>query len=43
MIEIWTHYGRGLTRLILLERIEIMEGVKGICPSLLLENLKDLS
>jgi hypothetical protein len=43
MTEIWTHYGQHLTRLILSERIETMEGVKGICPALLLEKLKDPS
>jgi Lrp/AsnC family transcriptional regulator for asnA, asnC and gidA len=40
MTEIWTHDGRELTRLIS-ERIEPMEGVKRICPALLLEKLKD--
>ncbi|MGA2768746.1 MAG: hypothetical protein ABSF24_10595 [Candidatus Bathyarchaeia archaeon] len=40
MTETWTHDGRGLTRLILSERIESMEGVKGICPALLQEKLK---
>jgi len=41
MTEIWTHDGRELTRLILSERIETKEGVKGICPALHLGKLKD--
>jgi len=41
MTEIWTHDRRELTRLILSERIESVEGVKGICLALLLEELKD--
>jgi Lrp/AsnC family transcriptional regulator for asnA, asnC and gidA len=40
MTEIWTRDGRELTRLIS-EKIESMEGVKRICPALLLEKLKD--
>jgi hypothetical protein len=41
MTEIWTHDGRELAMLILSERIESVEGVKGICPALLQEKLKD--
>jgi Lrp/AsnC family transcriptional regulator, regulator for asnA, asnC and gidA len=40
MTEIWTRDGREPTRLIS-EKIESMEGVKRICPALLLEKLKD--
>jgi hypothetical protein len=40
MAETWTHDGKELTRLISSERIETIEGVKGICPVLLLEKLK---
>jgi Lrp/AsnC family transcriptional regulator for asnA, asnC and gidA len=40
MTEIWTRDGRELIRLIS-EKIESIEGVKRICPSLLLEKLKE--
>jgi len=40
MTEIWTRDGRELTRLIS-ERIGIIEGVKKICPAIILEKLKD--
>jgi len=40
MLEIWTRDGRELTKLIS-ERIETLEGVKRICPALILEKLKD--
>ncbi|MEM2147353.1 MAG: Lrp/AsnC family transcriptional regulator [Candidatus Bathyarchaeia archaeon] len=39
MTEIWTKDGRELTRLIS-EKIGPIEGVKKICPSILLEKLK---
>ncbi len=39
MIEIWTKDGRELANLIS-ERIETIEGVKKICPALVLEKLK---
>jgi Lrp/AsnC family transcriptional regulator for asnA, asnC and gidA len=42
MTEIWTHDGQELRRLIS-NRIETMEGVRRICPALLLEKLKDQS
>jgi hypothetical protein len=37
------HDGQELTKLILSERIEPMEEVKGICQALLLEKLRDHS
>ncbi len=40
MLEIWTRNGRELTKLIS-EKIETIEGVKRICPALILEKLKD--
>jgi len=40
MLEIWTKDGRELTKLIS-ERIAEVEGVKKVCPALLLEKLKD--
>lgn len=40
MTEIWTRDGRELTRLIS-ERIGVIEGVKKICPAIILEKLKD--
>jgi Lrp/AsnC family transcriptional regulator for asnA, asnC and gidA len=39
MIEVWTKNGRELANLIS-ERIETIEGVKKICPALVLERLK---
>jgi len=40
MLEIWTRNGRELTKLIS-ERIDTIEGVKRICPALILEKLKE--
>jgi len=40
MTEIWTRNGRELTRLIS-EKIGVIEGVKKICPAIILEKLKD--
>lgn len=40
MLEIWTRSGRELTKLIS-ERIGTIEGVKRICPALILEKLKE--
>ncbi len=40
MTEIWTKDGRELTRLIS-EKIGAIEGVKKICPAMILEKLKD--
>ena len=40
MTEIWTSDGRELTKLIS-EKIETIEGVKKICPAIILEKLKD--
>jgi Lrp/AsnC family transcriptional regulator for asnA, asnC and gidA len=40
MLEIWTRDGRELRKLIS-ERIETLEGVKRICPALILEKMKD--
>jgi len=40
MTEIWTRDGRELTR-ILSEKIGSIEGVKKICPSIILEKLKE--
>jgi Lrp/AsnC family transcriptional regulator for asnA, asnC and gidA len=40
MTEIWTSDGRELTKLIS-EKIGIIEGVKKICPAIILEKLKD--
>jgi len=40
MLEVWTRDGRELTKLIF-EKIETLEGVKRICPALILEKLKD--
>jgi Lrp/AsnC family transcriptional regulator for asnA, asnC and gidA len=40
MTEIWTKNGRELTKLIS-EKIGALEGVKRICPAILLEKLKD--
>ncbi|MEM2104597.1 MAG: Lrp/AsnC family transcriptional regulator [Candidatus Bathyarchaeia archaeon] len=40
MTEIWAKDGRELTRLIS-EKIEPIEGVKKICPAIILEKLKD--
>jgi len=40
MVEIWARDVRELTKLIS-ERLETMEGVKRICPALILEKLKD--
>lgn len=42
MTEIWTCDGQELRKLIS-NRIEPMEGVKRVCPALLLEKLKDKS
>ena len=39
MLEIWTQNARELTKL-LTENIEKMEGVKRVCPALILEKLK---
>jgi len=39
MIEVWTKNGRELANLIS-ERIETIEGVKKMCPALVLERLK---
>ena len=39
MLEIWTRNARELTKLIT-EKIEKMEGVKRVCPALILEKLK---
>lgn len=40
MLEIWARDGRELAKLIS-EKIETVEGVKRICPALILEKLKD--
>jgi Lrp/AsnC family transcriptional regulator for asnA, asnC and gidA len=40
MTEIWTRDGRELTR-ILSEKIGSIEGVKKICPAIILEKLKE--
>jgi Lrp/AsnC family transcriptional regulator for asnA, asnC and gidA len=40
MLEVWTRDGRELTKLIS-GKIETIEGVKRICPALILEKLKD--
>lgn len=40
MLEVWTRDGRELTKLIS-EKIQTLEGVKRICPALILEKLKD--
>jgi Lrp/AsnC family transcriptional regulator for asnA, asnC and gidA len=40
MLEIWARSGRELTKLIS-ERIGTIEGVKRICPALILEKLKE--
>jgi Lrp/AsnC family transcriptional regulator for asnA, asnC and gidA len=40
MLEVWTRSGQDLNRLIA-ERIRRMEGVKEVCPALILEKLKD--
>jgi len=40
MTEIWTRNGRELTKLIS-EKIGTMEGVKKICPAIILEKLKE--
>jgi Lrp/AsnC family transcriptional regulator for asnA, asnC and gidA len=40
MTEIWTSDGRELTKLIS-EKIGTIEGVKKICPAIILEKLKD--
>ena len=40
MTEIWTRDGRELTRLIS-GKIGVIEGVKKICPAIILEKLKD--
>jgi len=40
MTEIWTKDGRELTKLIS-EKIGVIEGVKKICPAIILEKLKD--
>lgn len=40
MTEIWTRNGKELTRLIS-EKIGVIEGVKKICPAIILEKLKD--
>jgi len=40
MTEIWTKDGRELTKLIS-EKIGTIEGVKRICPAIILEKLKD--
>jgi Lrp/AsnC family transcriptional regulator for asnA, asnC and gidA len=40
MTEIWTSDGRELTKLIS-EKIGIIEGVKKVCPAIILEKLKD--
>ena len=39
MMEVWTRDGRALTRLIS-ERIGEIEGVKRVCPAIILEKLK---
>ena len=39
MMEVWTSDGRALTRLIS-ERIGRIEGVKRVCPAIILEKLK---
>jgi len=39
MTEIWAEHGRGLTKLIS-EKIGTIEGVKELCPSIILEKLK---
>jgi Lrp/AsnC family transcriptional regulator for asnA, asnC and gidA len=40
MTEIWTRDGRELTKLIS-EKIGTIEGVKRICPAIILEKLKE--
>ncbi|MEM3641348.1 MAG: Lrp/AsnC family transcriptional regulator [Candidatus Bathyarchaeia archaeon] len=40
MTEIWTKDGRELTKLIS-EKIAMIDGVKKICPAIILEKLKD--
>ena len=40
MLEVWTKSGQDLNRLIS-ERIRRIEGVREICPALILEKLKD--
>lgn len=40
MTEIWTKDGRELTKIIS-EKIGTIEGVKKICPAIVLEKLKD--
>ncbi len=40
MTEIWTRDGRELTKLIS-EKIGTIEGVKKVCPAIILEKLKD--
>jgi len=40
MTEIWTKDGRELTKLIS-EKIGTIEGMKRICPAIILEKLKD--
>ncbi|MEM3627010.1 MAG: Lrp/AsnC family transcriptional regulator [Candidatus Bathyarchaeia archaeon] len=40
MTEIWARNGRELTKLIS-EKIEALEGIKRICPAILLEKLKE--
>jgi Lrp/AsnC family transcriptional regulator for asnA, asnC and gidA len=39
MIEIWTQDGKELSKIIS-EKIGIIEGVKKICPAIILEKLK---
>jgi len=38
--EIWTKNGRELTKLIS-EKIGTIEGIKRVCPAIILEKLKD--
>jgi Lrp/AsnC family transcriptional regulator for asnA, asnC and gidA len=40
MLEIWTQNGKELTKVIS-EKIAALEGVRKVCPALLLEKLKD--
>jgi Lrp/AsnC family transcriptional regulator for asnA, asnC and gidA len=40
MLEVWTKNGKELNKL-LSERVSTIEGVKKVCPALILEKLKD--
>ena len=40
MLEVWTKNGKELNKLIS-ERVSTIEGVKKVCPALILEKLKD--